>query len=199
MIARLTGIVAEKNEEGIIIDVMGVGYRVFMSMLSLGKAPRVGEKVTVRVQTIVREDAFDLFGFPNEEEEALFKLLTTVSHVGPRVALGVLSGIEPGELADAIRAGNVNRLKSIHGVGKKTAERLVLELRDKVGLLGRIGGATVTHLPRPMGVAGELVSALVNLGYKPAEAEQRAESAKAKLGEDAKLESLLREALRAAR
>lgn len=200
MIARLTGIVEEKGEDFLVCDVNGVGYRVNMSLISLGKAPREGERVKLRIVTVVREDAFELFGFLDESEEQLFGLLTSVSHVGPRVAMGVLSGIEPAELAEAIRAGNINRLKSIHGVGKKTAERLVVELKDKVQLLGvsKGAGAAVVSLVKPPGKAGDLISALVNLGYKPAQAERLAESAQQKLGEDAELEGLLKEALKAA-
>jgi Holliday junction DNA helicase RuvA len=200
MIARLSGVVEEKREDALIVDVHGVGYRVNMSFLALSRAPREGEPVKLRIQTVVREDAFDLFGFLDAEEEALFGLLTSVSHVGPKTAMGVLSGIETAELAEAIRSGNVNRLKNVHGVGKKTAERLVVELKDKVAALGK--GAKLAAVPSvvvPVGKAGELVSALVNLGYKPAQAERFAEVAQEKLGEDAPLEGLLREALKAAR
>jgi Holliday junction DNA helicase RuvA len=197
MIARLNGIVEELTEEALVVEVQGVGYRVNMSTLSLNRAPRVGEKVKLRIQTVVREDAFDLYGFHSTNEEALFCLLTTVSGVGPRVALGILSGIEPGELAEAIRAGNLNRLKSVRGVGKKTAERLVVELRDKIGLLGQ--AVPVAAVTRPPGVASDLISALVNLGYKPAQAERAAEQAINKLGQEASMDALLREALRAVR
>jgi holliday junction DNA helicase RuvA len=202
MIARLSGVVDEKGEESLVVDVNGVGYQVNMSFLSLVRAPRVGERVKLRIQTIVREDAFELFGFLEPGEEQLFELLTSVSHVGPRVAMGVLSGIEPGELAEAIRAGNVNRLKSIRGVGKKTAERLVVELKDKIAALSISRGGTGAATPNvilPVGKGGELVSALLNLGYKPAQAERLAESAQQKLGEEAALEALVREALKAAR
>lgn len=199
MIARLAGIIEAKGDDGLIVDVSGVGYRVFMSLLTLGKAPPVGQKVKVFVQTVVREDALDLFGFLSESEEALFKLLVTVSHVGPKMAIGILSGIEPKELADAIRAGNVNRLKDIHGVGKKTAERLVVELREKMAELSKGLADLATPSIIPASVGGDLINALTNLGYKPAQAERAAELAAQKLGRDATLEALLREALRAAR
>jgi Holliday junction DNA helicase RuvA len=199
MIARLSGVVEERNDEALVVDVQGVGYRVHMSTLALQKAPAVGAQVKLRIRTVVREDAFDLFGFHTVEEEALFQLLTTVSGVGPRVALGILSGIEVGELAEAIRSANLTRLKSVHGVGKKTAERLVVELRDKIGSLGGKGLGPVPNLVRPAGMAGDLISALVNLGYKPAAAERAAEQAMSKLGEGASMEGLLREALRAVR
>ena len=202
MIARLSGLVEEKTDEVLVVDVGGVGYRVFMSFLSLSRAPRVGEAVKLRIQTVVREDAFELFGFLDAEEEQLFELLTSVSHVGPRVAMGVLSGIEPVELAEAIRAGNVNRLKSIRGVGKKTAERLVVELKDRIAEMSLGSARTGMAAPNvvlPAGKNGELMSALLNLGYKPAQAERLAETAQQKLGDDAALEALVREALKAAR
>ena len=128
MIAALRGNVAEKSEEGAVIEVHGVGYRVFFSALTLARLPRAGEPVTVRVRTVVKEDALDLYGFLSAVEEEMFQLLTSVSGVGPRLGLTVLSGLEVEELADALEAGEVARLTRIHGVGKKTAERLVLEL-----------------------------------------------------------------------
>ncbi|MBS2028896.1 MAG: Holliday junction branch migration protein RuvA [Deltaproteobacteria bacterium] len=201
MIARLSGTVEEKTEDTLVVDVNGVGYRVNMSLIALTRAPREGERVKLRIQTVVREDAFDLFGFLDSEEEELFKLLTSVSHVGPKTAIGVLSGIEPGDLAEAIRTANVNRLKSIHGVGKKTAERLVVELKDKVELLGVVKGSrnATPNVVRPGDTGSELLSALLNLGYKPAQAERLAQQANEKLGEGAALESLVKEALKAAR
>ena len=197
MIARLSGTVEEIGEATLVVDVQGVGYRVFLSTLALQKAPRVGERIKLRIQTVVREDAFDLFGFHTAEEEALFELLTTVSGVGPRVALTILSGIEPTELATAIKAGDLLRLKTVKGVGKKTAERLVVELRDKIGVLS--GAAVSSAIIRPPGVASDLISALVNLGYKPAQAERAADQAITKLGRESPMDGLVREALRAVR
>jgi Holliday junction DNA helicase RuvA len=122
----------EKSLEEAVIDVVGVGYRVAFSTLTMGKLPAEGQPVQVRVRTVVREDAFELFGFLSRAEEQMFLMLTSVSHVGPRLALTVLSGMEVGELAVALGKGEVARLTKIHGIGKKTAERLVLELREKV-------------------------------------------------------------------
>lgn len=194
MIAALRGTVAEKSEEGAVIEVHGVGYRVFLSAITLARLPREGEPVNVRVRTVVREDAFELYGFLSPVEEEMFQLLTSVSHVGPRLALTVLSGLEVEELADAVEQGEVARLTRIHGVGRKTAERLVLELKDKVRLLPRERSAR----PPPDGPRADLVSALANLGYRPAQAEAAAEAALEKLGA-AGLEPLLREALRSLR
>jgi holliday junction DNA helicase RuvA len=169
-----------------------VGYRVFFSALTLARLPRAGEPVSVRVRTVVKEDALDLYGFLSPVEEEMFQLLTSVSGVGPRLGLTVLSGLEVEELADALEAGGVVRLTRIHGVGKKTAERLVLELRDKVRLLPREKRSARAV---PEGPRADLVSALANLGYRPAQAEAAAEAALQKLGA-AGLEPLLREALR---
>ncbi|MHB8879177.1 MAG: Holliday junction branch migration protein RuvA, partial [Myxococcaceae bacterium] len=126
MIAALRGVVLEKNFADAVIDVSGVGYRVALSQLSLSRLPDPGHEASLRIRTIVREDALDLFGFLTRAEEDMFLLLTSVSHVGPKVAMAVLSGLEVPELALAIGRGEVARLTKIHGVGKKTAERLVL-------------------------------------------------------------------------
>src|SRR5581483_4135750 len=132
VIASLKGVVAEKNLSDAVIDVNGVGYRVNLSLLTLSALPEAGQSVSLRIRTVVREDAFELFGFLTRTEEELFLLLTSVSHVGPKVAMNVLSGLEVEELVGAIAKGDVARLTKIHGVGRKTAERLVLELREKV-------------------------------------------------------------------
>lgn len=201
MIASLKGLIEEKGAEEVIVDVNGVGYRVFVSMRSMAKLPPAGQPARLRIRTVVREDAFDLYGFATGAEEELFGLLTSVSHVGPKVAMNVLSGMEAEELVHAIAAGEVGRLTKIHGVGKKTAERVVVELKDKMQAFART-------VPAPAGAAAkasaggnrdDLVSALVNLGYKPAQAEKAAEIAEQKAGADAGLDALIREALRAAR
>ena len=197
MIASLHGTVLEKSEDEAIIEVVGVGYRVAFSVLTLARLPRVGETVRVRVRTVVREDAFELFGFLSLVEEEMFTLLTSVSHVGPRLAMTVLSGLEVDELVVALERGEVARLTRIHGVGRKTAERLVLELKDKVKVLPRSAPAAASR-PADEGARADLVSALANLGYRPAQAEAAADAALGKLGA-AELEALLREALRTLR
>lgn len=197
MIASLRGVVAEKNLNDAVLDVGGVGYRVNLSLLSLARLPDEGQTAQVRIRTIVREDSLELFGFLNRAEEEMFLLLTSVSHVGPRLAMSVLSGLEVSELAGAIGRGDVGRLTQIHGVGKKTAERLVLELKDKVKLL-----ATEARPAAALGEPGarkDLVSALVNLGYKPAQAEKAADSAAERAGPEAPFELLFREALKGLR
>jgi len=193
VIARLTGVVAERGEGEVIVEVGGVGYRVFLSAASLAALPARGERVTLRCHTHVREDALDLFGFATEEEEAVFHELMGVKNVGPRAAQNILSGIEARELAQAVASGDVARLTKVPGVGKKTAERLVVELKEKLLALARAAGPA-----RPAAGADELeqlAKALLNLGYRPAQAEEVAAS----LREEAagrKLDDLLREALK---
>jgi len=161
------------------------------------RLPPIGEPVRVRVRTVVREDALELFGFLSPVEESMFTLLTSVSHVGPRLAMTVLSGLEVEELVLALERAEVARLTRIHGVGRKTAERLVLELKDKVKLLPRAESAG-RAAAKVEGPRADLVSALANLGYRPAQAEAAAEAALETLG-PVNLETLLREALRTLR
>jgi len=192
VIARLRGVVLEKNLQDAVVDVHGVGYRVALSLLSLARLPAEGQPAELRIHTVVREDAIELVGFLSPEEEEMFRLLTSVSHVGPKLALAVLSGLEVPDLAEALSRGDLPRLTRIHGVGKKTAERLVLELRDKakalaVGARGEGGTA---------GARRDLVSALENLGYRAADAQGVADAVSGRLGADAPFEALFREALR---
>ncbi len=198
MIAHLKGLVLEKGAAEVVVDVHGVGYRVAMSLLSLSRLPETGAEVSLRVRTVVREDALDLYGFLSTVEEDLFLQLTSVSHVGPKLAITVLSGLEVDELIAAIARGDVSRLTKIHGVGKKTAERLVLELKDKARLLGA-ADAPVKGGKKSTSARSELVSALVNLGHKEAQAEQAAQLAEDKTGADAAFEVRFREALKALR
>ena len=191
MIARLRGVVLEKSLSDAVVDVHGVGYRVALSLLSLARLPAEGQPAELRIHTVVREDAIELVGFLSPEEEQMFLLLTSVSHVGPKLALAVLSGLEVADLAEALSRGDLARLTRIHGVGKKTAERLVLELRDKAKALA--AGKPPAETP---GARRDLVSALENLGYRPAAAEEAADAVSGRLGSDAPFEALFREALR---
>jgi Holliday junction DNA helicase RuvA len=200
VIAGLKGVLVEKSAMEAIVDVQGVAYRVAVSAMASGRLPEVGAPVSLRIRTIVREDALDLFGFLSRTEEELFTHLTSVSQVGPKMALNVLSGLDVNDLIAALARGEVARLTKIHGVGKKTAERLVLELKEKVKLLEPAAGSTAPARSVAVATAsGDLVSALVNLGYKPAQAEAAAVSVVERLGEAAPLEALLREALKALR
>jgi len=198
MIAQLRGVVVEKNLSDAVVDVNGTGYRVHFSSLTLSRLPEEGQPVRVRVRTVVREEAFDLFGFLGRAEEDMFLLLTSVSNIGPRLAMTVLSGMEVAELAGAIARGDVARLTKVHGVGKKTAERLVVELKEKVKqvqLEVQAAGPETAALE----IRGDLISALVNLGYKAAQAEKAADVASERAGADAPFELLFREALKGLR
>jgi Holliday junction DNA helicase RuvA len=193
VIARLAGKVLEKGEADAIVDVGGVGYLVHLSQLSLASLPPRGEAVALRIFTHVREDALDLFGFASEEEEAVFRALIEVKGVGPRAAQNILSGIEPVELAQAVAGGDVVRLTKVPGIGKKTAERLVVELRERLVALANAAGKR-----RPAAdadVLEQLHTALVNLGYKPPQAEGAVEALRDG-AEGRRLDELLREALK---
>jgi Holliday junction DNA helicase RuvA len=169
MIARLTGTLEEKTPEQLTINVNGVGYQVFVSLQTFYRLPAVNEQVRLHIYTHLREDALQLYGFLEEKEKSGFLLLKGVSGIGPRLALNILSGIPVAELEDALRASDVTRLIAIPGVGKKTAERMVIELREKVGAL-EDGQLNIPGGETP--VTAEAVSALVNLGYRRPEAEK---------------------------
>jgi len=196
VIARLSGIVLEKREDAAVLDVQGVGYLVHLSLQSMARMPAEGARAQLRCHTHVREDALQLFGFVSSEEEELFRLLIAVSGVGPKLAMNILSGMPATELAAAILHGELARLTKIPGVGKKTAERLVVELKDRIATSGLAGGAPSSQVPLAASADAALLSALVNLGYRPAAAERTAETVRRNLGAAAPLEDQLREALR---
>ena len=196
MIARLSGIVLEKREDAAVLDVQGVGYLVHLSLQSMAHMPAEGARAQLRCHTHVREDALQLFGFVSSEEEELFRLLISVSGVGPKLAINILSGMPARELAAAILHGELVRLTKIPGVGKKTAERLVVELKDRIATSGLARGAPSSQAPLAASADAALLSALVNLGYRPAAAERTAETVRRNLGAAAPLEDQLREALR---
>lgn len=194
MIAQLNGRILRKEPQELILDVGGVGYRVTIPLSTFYRLGEPGTEVRVLTHTHVREDTFALFGFLTPSEQGLFERLISVAGVGPRLAVGILSGIEAPDLVGALRSGDVARLTRIPGVGKKTAERLVVELKDKMeGLEGEVPDAPVpAESPQD-----DLVSALVHLGYSRSEAEKGVEKA-LKAGGDAddRFEDLLRRTLR---
>ena len=171
MIATLSGILRHKDPTSVILDVQGVGYEVQLSGRTLDKLPPAGEQAFLHIHTNVREDAITLYGFTDMEQKKLFLLLTGVSGIGPKLALSILSGIEPTELCNAVNLKDLSRLTALSGVGKKTAQRLCMELADKVGGLVGESTALVTGQggslpPRSEGFAmRDAASALVNLGY----------------------------------
>lgn len=172
MIASLAGVLSEKAPDRLVVDVQGVGYLVHVSLQTFADLPTIGASVRLLVQTEVREDAIELFGFLTAGERALFHLLRKAKGLGPRLTLAVLSGLPASELLRVVAAGDAARLQSIPGVGRKLAERIILECRDGAALLAR---STPTGEPLPIAPLDgfeEAVSALVNLGYKRPEAEQ---------------------------
>ena len=175
MIARLSGRVEDKAPDHLIVDVGGVGYQVFVSLQTFYRLPERGQPVSLYIHTHVREDILQLFGFLDEQEKAGFVLLKGVSGIGPRLAVNILSGIPVEDLEDALRAGDVTRLLAVPGVGRRTAERLVVELREKVGTFPGSDGAAIPGAQVP--VSTDAVSALVNLGYRQAQAEKAVQRA----------------------
>ncbi|PIE59564.1 MAG: Holliday junction branch migration protein RuvA [Desulfobulbus propionicus] len=169
MIAFLSGVLRHKTPGAIILDVQGVGYEIFLSTRTYDALPATGEPCSLFILTSVREDAIALFGFEDQETKDIFILLTSISGVGPKLALAILSGIGRLELCAALRLKDINRLTTISGVGKKTAQRLCMELSEKVGGMG--GGESegvfiqVASTQQEGNVFQDAVSALVNLGY----------------------------------
>ena len=176
MIGRLSGLLAEKNPPQLLVDVNGVGYEVDVPMSTFYNLPALGERVSLLTHFVVREDAQVLFGFLTAEERATFRLLVKISGVGPRTALSILSGLSVAELAQAISLQESGRLVKVPGIGKKTAERLLLELKGKLGAdLG---------LPISVGsdAQGDILQALVALGYSDREAALALKSLPADVG-----------------
>ena len=194
MIALLRGKLLEKHPNQAIVDAGGVGYDVTIPISTFSALPDAGAEVLLRIHTHVREDALALFGFLTAEEKLIFERLISVSGIGPKLAVTVLSGIPTSDLASAIRGGQVAQLVRIPGVGKKTAERIVLELKDKLDLIPgvvRTPGALAATLS---GLEEDVLSALVNLGSKPAAADAAIRKAKAD-GTPVEFEPLFRRAL----
>lgn len=193
MIAQISGKLAQKQPGEVVIDVGGVGYQVFIPLNVFYRLPDIGAPMSLQIHTHVREDALQLFGFQDLAEKQVFLLLTGVSGIGPKLALNILSGIPAEDLARALRNGDQVRLVAIPGVGKKLAERMIVELKDKFATL-----APLTPESPKTEAASELmqdaVSALVNLGYKKPDAEKWVREA-LKSGEHS-LESVLKETLR---
>ena len=191
MIAHLSGTLLEKHVQRLVIDVGGVGYDVQVPLSTFYAVGDAGARVALRIHTHVREDAIQLFGFKTPLELTLFERLLSVSGIGPKVALSVLSGIEADALTVAIRKSDIGRLTSIPGVGKKTAERLVVELRDRLPSTD-----TVVAQDGASGDArGDVLSALANLGYHRSDAE-RAVDKILRRGGHHEFEPLLRDALK---
>ena len=194
MIARLSGILAETAADTAVIDVGGVGYQVLCSARTLDALGPAGSEVLVLTELQVREDAWTLFGFGSAHERDSFRALTSIQGVGGRLALAILSALSPDELARAVGQDDKAMIGRANGVGPKLAARIANELKGKLGVVG-LGGAA----PAPRaGAAADAMSALGNLGFKPADASAAVNAAQDELGEDAGLDALVRLALRKA-
>lgn len=192
MIAQLRGTLEDKRPNQVLVDVGGVGYLVHVPLSTFYALGELHSNVTLLIYTQVREDAISLYGFLSSREKHLFELLISASGVGPVLALKILSGMSVDDLIPAVRSGDLARLTRIPGVGRKTAERMVVELRDKLAAMESPENAR--HPVAATGTAGDVVSALLNLGYEQRAAEQAVEHAKKNGGEET-FESLLRETL----
>ncbi|GFO60306.1 Holliday junction ATP-dependent DNA helicase RuvA [Geomonas silvestris] len=196
MIALLTGKIALKAPDYIILDVNGVGYRVQIPFSTYYALPAEGSAISLQIYTSVKEDAINLYGFRTQQEKELFQLLIGVSGVGPKLANAILSNSEPGELAESLLRGDLVRLSSIPGIGKKTAERLILELKEKVKKLGLAQGAAHEAAPvtGKQEIKEDVLSALINLGYKESVVQKALNELR--IAEDATVETVLKQALK---
>ncbi|MSU44167.1 MAG: Holliday junction branch migration protein RuvA [Pedosphaera sp.] len=197
MIGFLQGKIVEALPTQVVLDVHGVGYEVLIPLSSFERLPPVGQEVRLLTHLSVREDAHVLFGFATAGERTLFRLLIrTITGIGPKSALSILSGISVATFYDAVSSGDVKRLSGISGVGKKTAERIVVELKDKLGEWGGGSGAAAsTSVPAAGQTAHDAALALEALGYKPKDAQDAVRAAVAVLGAAATVDRLVRAAL----
>lgn len=192
MIASLSGTLTEKSASEVTVEVGGVGYRVFVSLQTQSRLPSVGNAIRLLIQTTVREDDISLYGFFEEDEKQLFQKLLSVSGIGPKLALTVLSGLLPHDLVQALRSEDLVRLTAIPGIGRKTAERMIVDLKDKlIGLETKVPSRPSDGRKK---IYEETLSALMNLGYHRPVAERTL--SKLTIQEDTSLQLLVKEALR---
>ena len=192
MIARLRGELAATGADSVVVDVQGVGYRASMPLSEIERLPAIGETVLLHTHTYVREDTLALFGFLEEEQRETFELLLGVSGVGPRVALALLSVLSTSDLLNAIASDEPRQLQRAPGVGLKLAQRIILELKDRVAGLPRAAGAP----PAPRSVSADVLDGLLGLGYSRSEAARAVEQALKEVEDRADTGKLLRVALR---
>lgn len=193
MIARLTGRLVDKSPLYVVVDAGGVGYQVFTPLSTFYSLPDLGQSVSLRIHTHLSEQALRLYGFLTPEEQALFESLITISKVGPKLAVTILSGMSPGDLTAAITQNDIARLSSIPGVGRKTAERLAVEMKDKIAKLDI--ALTPSQMTDEGWIRGDTLSALVNLGYKRSDAEKAVKALAEKHGNALSLEDMIKESL----
>jgi Holliday junction DNA helicase RuvA len=195
MIGRLRGILISKQPPALLVEVAGIGYEVEAPMSTIYDLPGVGKEVTLLIHHAVKEDSVALYGFLHESERVLFRNLLKVSGIGAKIALAVLSGVSTDHFARLVRVGDVVALTRIPGIGKKTAERIVVELRDRLDGMSSVSGSSMQGAGAPLDASGEATVALQQLGYKPAEVSRLVQKVAAE-GDDA--ETIIRKALRAA-
>ena len=195
MIGRLRGTLVAKQPPWIVLEVGGVGYELEVPMSTLYDLPETGREVALLTHYAIREDTAALYGFLREEERALFRNLQKVSGIGARIALAVLSGVSTAEFARLVHEADITALTRIPGIGKKTAERIVVELRDRLDGVAGVPGVSPQRASAPLDAAGEATVALQQLGYKPVEVSRLVQKVAAE-GDDA--EAIIRKALRAA-
>jgi Holliday junction DNA helicase RuvA len=195
MIGRLRGTLVSKQPPWLLVDVGGVGYELEAPMSTIYDLPSTGKEVVLLTHYAVKEDSVALYGFLREDERALFRNLQKVSGIGAKIALAVLSGVSTADFARLVQAGDVVALTKIPGIGKKTAERIVVELRDRLDGMSGMPGATLHAAGAPLDAAGDATVALQQLGYKPVEVSRLVQKVAAE-GDDA--EAIIRKALRAA-
>jgi Holliday junction DNA helicase RuvA len=197
MIARLDGILLQKSVAQCVVDIHGIGYRVVVPLSTFYELPDAGCRVVLQIHTHVREDAVSLYGFHTDEEREVFKLMISVGGIGPKLAVNILSGITAGDWIRAIVSEDLKRLTGIPGVGRKTAERMILELKDKAGHLGHeVPPAGDVVLRTAEQTKEDALSALVNLGYKGSSVRDAVELAMKAASEPISLDDLLKKALR---
>ena len=199
MIGRIYGKLLEKQAPELLVDVQGVGYELLVSMNTFFGLPQVGESATLHTHFVVREDAQQLYGFATREERHLFRSLIKVNGVGPKMALAILSGLSVNDLIQCVRSGDVVALTRAPGVGRKTAERLVVEMKDRLADWATTDAGPVSGGEKPAEtgrVLEEAESALIALGYKPQEAARMISRAQAEVESDAGSETLIRAALK---
>ncbi|MEO6801265.1 MAG: Holliday junction branch migration protein RuvA [Rhodanobacter sp.] len=195
MIGRLRGILVARHPPSLLVEVGGVGYEVEAPMSTIYDLPGLGKEVTLLTHHAVKEDSVTLYGFLSEGERALFRNLLKVGGIGAKIALAVLSAVSADHFARLVHAGDVVALTKIPGIGKKTAERIVVELRDRLDGVSTVSGVSLSGIAAPLDAAGEATVALQQLGYKPAEVSRLVQKVAAE-GDNA--EAIIRKALRAA-
>lgn len=195
MIAQIRGHLIHKSPGAIIVETNGIGYQLFVSLSTFCDLPETQQNVVLHTHTHVREDLLQLYGFSTPLEKELFQLLIGVSGIGPKLAINILSGISPPELVRSLSAGDMARLVSIPGVGRKTAERMLLDLQEKAQKVQARGALPRVDLRPADGITEDVVSALVNLGYKKNQAEKAVESV-LRQAPEITLEKALRESLK---